>query len=725
MAWYCALCEYLFDARNTVDHVDFASIRQNLENTVVSLYKALLLYQVKTVCSYYRHQGLVFLRALVSLDDWDGDLENVKKAEADVENEASQFFQEHTKTALSALTKTASNMVARLGDLAQTVQDFVDFQKKVERNAAETACRRDLYLVDPHHDMKRIEGNKDMLFDDAYKWILETKEYRDFTNWVDPESTSPSRLLWINGLAGTGKTMLMIGIIRKLSSQPAVIAPRLSFFFCQGTNDALKTPTAVLRSLIWLLLVQEPSLVSHLLQKHKERPHLFTDENAFIALSEAFQNILRDSRLPPTYLVVDALDELDEGTDNFRSQFIDIIAQSLTYSNKIRWLVSSRPEAVPESPFEPGTFVKLNTDNLKQPVAAYIEHKASSLVGRSGYDTETIEKIKQDISARSNDTFLWAALVFKALDQVKGWDAVDTVREIPAQLSNLYGHMLDKIWKHSPKDQERCRNALTACFLASRPLSLDEFLIVADLVNGQPAKVSEMKDVALDIITKCSSFLELTDGTVNPVHQSAWDYLNKNYTPKLQLDSNGVANGHLEIGRRSICAMMSLLQRNPWNLPNNFDLADDSLLEYEPPHDQDPLAPIRYSCLYWATHLCFQGCQDANETDLSDNGLVHQFLKARILRWFESLVLLNRLSDGLYTIRKILNIALVCISHTVHLHVAFEKLIILVSARFMPAAHFIPARCRKVFFHSWRHDQPNARTDLPICIDLQSNKKLG
>ncbi len=39
---------------------------------------------MKSVCSYYRNQGLVFLRGMLSLDDWDGDLTLVTEAEATV-----------------------------------------------------------------------------------------------------------------------------------------------------------------------------------------------------------------------------------------------------------------------------------------------------------------------------------------------------------------------------------------------------------------------------------------------------------------------------------------------------------------------------------------------------------------------------------------------------------------------------------------------------------------
>ena len=79
-----------------------------------------------------------------------------------------------------------------------------------------TKCLRNLRVIDPQDDMKTIERKKDKLFDEAYNWIFHRKEYTAFTNW--DEFDSP-RLLWIKGPAGTGKTMLLISIIRELESQ--------------------------------------------------------------------------------------------------------------------------------------------------------------------------------------------------------------------------------------------------------------------------------------------------------------------------------------------------------------------------------------------------------------------------------------------------------------------------------------------------------------------------
>ena len=140
--------------------------------------------------------------------------------------------------------------------------------------------------------------------------------------------------------------MLLIGIIRKLSGQPAKLASTLSYFFCQSQGrmtKALNSATATLRSLIWMLLLQQPNLIEHLLSKYEySGASLFIDRNAFWALSGALESMLRDPRLSPVYFIVDALDECDDYDDGL-ARLLPLISTSLKLSDKVRWLVSSQP----------------------------------------------------------------------------------------------------------------------------------------------------------------------------------------------------------------------------------------------------------------------------------------------------------------------------------------------------------------------------------------------
>ncbi|KAJ4322988.1 hypothetical protein N0V85_010016, partial [Neurospora sp. IMI 360204] len=65
-------------------------------------------------------------------------------------------------------------MEKRLGDIHQDIRAFISLQKDARREDIESACLRDLRVVDPQDDMQRIEESKDELLDDAYKWILRT-----------------------------------------------------------------------------------------------------------------------------------------------------------------------------------------------------------------------------------------------------------------------------------------------------------------------------------------------------------------------------------------------------------------------------------------------------------------------------------------------------------------------------------------------------------------------
>lgn len=189
-----------------------------MEKTVVTLYKALLLYQMKSICSYYRSQVLVFFRGLANLDNWDDDLKSVTDAEVALQTDSNQYNSWHAKSSLGRLVELAKTMEELLGDVRQTLRDFIVLQKEMQMDNKDTECLYDLFVMDPQDDIDTIEKKKDKLLDDAYKWILNTKEYIVFTNWSNDESSLPlCRLLWVKGHAGTGKTILLIGIIRQLS----------------------------------------------------------------------------------------------------------------------------------------------------------------------------------------------------------------------------------------------------------------------------------------------------------------------------------------------------------------------------------------------------------------------------------------------------------------------------------------------------------------------------
>ena len=165
----------------------------------------------------------------------------------------------------------------------------------------------------------------------SYRWVLQNNNFRQ---WRDD---GQSRLLRIRGDHGKGKTMLLCGIINELKSTCG--SSLLSFFFFQATDARINNATAALGGLIYFLVDQQPSLISHVQKKYDAVGNpLFRDVNAWVALSEVFTDMLEDPNLLPTRLVIDALAECMEGLN----QLLDLLVHTSSVYPGVKWIVSSR-----------------------------------------------------------------------------------------------------------------------------------------------------------------------------------------------------------------------------------------------------------------------------------------------------------------------------------------------------------------------------------------------
>ncbi|KAG4433647.1 hypothetical protein IFR05_010867 [Cadophora sp. M221] len=333
------------------------------------------------------------------------------------------------------------------------------------------SCLQDLRITDPREDKKRIEDTKGGLLRDSYRWIL---EHPDFQQWRDD---TQSRLLWIKGDPGKGKTMLISGILDELSPSTKLRDKKattlLSYFFCQATDDRINNALATLRGLIYLLIDQQPLLISHVRKKYDHAGKaLFEDPNAWVALSEIFTSILQDPSLKSIYVIIDALDECNANL----SQLLDLISRTALTSTRVKWIVSSRNEPNIEAwlrldQTQTRFSLELNEEHVSRAVQVFIDVKVANL--RLIKDNSELQKtVRDQIYAKANGTFLWAALVLKELEPVDSWDVLDVLQDMPPELEPLYDRMLRQVEELPRKNPEFCRLVLSTITLAYRPLHL-------------------------------------------------------------------------------------------------------------------------------------------------------------------------------------------------------------------------------------------------------------
>ena len=395
MQWYCELSSLLLQ-KNTVDNASLTGLQAGLEKRIIDLYQELFLYLMKSVCSCYRNHGLTFLRDMIKLDNWDGNLHRVKEAENAIRQDINVYNTHEIKSYLETLVGTAKNQ-----------------EKALLQDKEDNKCLQHLRLTDPRDDKTRIEQTKGGLLQDSYRWIL---DHADFRRWREDQH---SQLLWINGDPGKGKTMLLCGIIDELK-RPTAPTCLLSFFFCQATDARINNATAVLRGLIYLLIDQQPSLISHVRKKYDHAGQtVFEDTNAWVVLSEIFTNILQDPSLKNTYIIIDALDECATGL----SKILDLILQKSSVSPHIKWIVSSRNWPEIEERLETAgekvrVSLELNTRSISIAVSKYIDYRVAQLAQVKKYDDKTKNDVRDYLSTNANGTFLWVALVCQNLENL-------------------------------------------------------------------------------------------------------------------------------------------------------------------------------------------------------------------------------------------------------------------------------------------------------------------
>ncbi|KAK4220831.1 HET-E heterokaryon incompatibility protein, partial [Podospora fimiseda] len=509
-------------------------------------------------------------------------------------------------------------------------------------------CLADLRSTDPWHDKRRIEHAKGGLLKDSYSWVLETPE---FQQW---RSSNDNRLLWIKGDPGKGKTMLLCGIIDEL--QKSLGSGLLTFFFCQATDSRINNAIAVLRGLIYLLIIQQPALISHV-RRHYDTAgkNLFEDANARVALSEILTSILQDPDLEtkPMYLIIDALDECI--TD--LPQLLELITQTSSAPFRVKWIVSSRNWRQIEEKLaivtQNNLNLELNTKSVANAVNVYIYYKISQLSIKKKYNDKIKMAIQDYLLSNANGTFLWVALVCQALADpgLRNWNALRTLQTFPPGLDSLYVRMIQEI--KGCEDSNLCRDILAVTATVCRPISLEEITSIVEMPDG----LCDEPEALEEIISLCGSFLTLQDKTIYFVHQSAKDFLlgkASNNNRHFQEAFNWVFHlGKEEVNHtiysRSLEAISTVLQRDIYGLS-----APGFMIDQAPKQYPDPLAAMRYSCVYWIHHLCDLISTTSSKRDiLRENETIHTFFKTKYLYWLEALSLLGAMSDGIKAMKQL------------------------------------------------------------------------
>lgn len=606
--WYSRFTNHLLSQSSFRNESPLMNIRTDIELSITNLYQSLLFYQIKSVCCFYqRRQILVLIRGALRFDNWKGDLDDIKAAEKAL-REKCDFYR-----------------LECLNDEIQEISMKHDVQERANNFHKRLQAIR-------HVDPKNIAGTISKLREDPmadlYEWIFGTDVFQAFAKWEDQNS---SRRLWISGQAGTGKTMFLLGTIKQIQTNCLFQTgleepPALIYFFCQSTDDQLNNGAAVLRSLVWMLLCQQPDLMKHLEEKFSSSGDKFIhDRNSIVTWCEVMTNMLRDcGRI---IVLIDALDECEEVSRRFLASFLEELLGEEELSH-VKWLITSRPiwdlkHSRSGNAPEKHSLLVLDDHDLSPLINKYISRKMAEIRDLA-MNKQFVLTMEKQLCERASNTFIWASLVILGFKNSPEKDWRRILDRIPSDLQKLYEFLFEKL-----RDPD-CKDVLAVAMLANRPLTLPEIEQLSGLEPG--------KNAGRNTVTLCGSFLTLRDETVYLIHQTAHDWLVERH---YRLRRESLKELHAYVYENALKGLKAVLKQNIYNLPHFGILTE----EVKPPSD-DPLSPIRYGCQYWVYHL--------KESKVVQTPGILDFLRAHFLHWLEAMALLGLLPEILQIVTELL-----------------------------------------------------------------------
>lgn len=464
-------------------------------------------------------------------------------------------------------------------------------------------------------DMEKIINRKDKLLRDTGSWVL---CHPVFTNWLNSES---SRVLWLHGDPGKGKTMLAISLVQemsyKINSEGSASTTALAYFFCDNKDSRLNTGTAILRGLIYQLLCQRPELCFLLRDQYeKQKDQLFNSPNSLHSLWRIFQNITKHQSLPRVFVIIDALDECDVESLEAILTLIDPDAdappeslsvkyrstEAVDHQPKVRWLLTSRNEIIIKQLLTGSLEISLEENHIQvdDSVSRFIGVKMDQLQRRKGYDHKLHEFVEKSLRQKAEGTFLWVALACRELSKptVLSVNTKNVLLKLPSGILPMYGRIMEQIIGFEDEEvADYAKALLRSMAISLRPLALNELAIMANL----PDEHRYNANLVREYVNICSSIVTVRDNIAYFVHLSAKTYILSACTGSIMSKDLRLDHQYLALNCFAfVCGKFGLDHFRAASLPS----VDR--------HEIEPEYPI----MFWMDHARDSPAEIANHFDL-------------------------------------------------------------------------------------------------------------
>ncbi|KAG4263778.1 hypothetical protein FPRO03_09054 [Fusarium proliferatum] len=352
-----------------------------------------------------------------------------------------------------------------------------------------------------------FSDSNDKRVEETCEWILRRDE---FLEWQKPSSSS--KLLWIKGPAGFGKTVLCSRIVQELER---TAQEPVAYFFLSSRYDGRDDPFLAIRA--WLaMMIQHSPASRDIVAKTRLSKHEPLASQSIIL--RAFREVIEG--VPSCILVLDGLDECTGmSTTDTKSvpHFLQELRIAIT-NTTAKLLLSSRFDAIIQqslSDFTGYSEYTIIPDDVRPDLMAYSSKLVKAKLPNK--DELTRASIAQKMTDRSEGQFQWVRLQQGSLR--KGRSRKQLEREIdatPSGLDSLYDREWNRINSMGTSDKDRALSLLQWTAFTFRPLKVYEIteavLITADMEEFPFEEMPDCVDqdyVDSMILELCGSLIEV------------------------------------------------------------------------------------------------------------------------------------------------------------------------------------------------------------------------